>query len=95
MDVAAETDARADVVAYLDRRWCTACRAPLSVAVSEVTRSLYSPKFRCWPPHPTCWQLRCPGCGQEIIIAVRKGKAWSITGGVGRRIPQPRTASDA
>jgi predicted RNA-binding Zn-ribbon protein involved in translation (DUF1610 family) len=96
MDAAAETDARADVVAYLDRRKCAACRSPLaSVAASDITRSPYSPCFRCWPPQPTCWQFHCPECGQHLIIAVRKGKAWPIEGEVTRRSPRPRAALDA
>jgi hypothetical protein len=95
MDMA-ETDARADVVAHLDRHRCAACRGPLSaVAAADVTRSPYSPKFRCWPPHPTCWQLHCPGCGQHIVVAVRKGKAWPITGEVTRRSPRPPAGPDA
>ena len=78
MEAATETDPRVDVVAYLDRRRCAACRSRLSaVAVGDVTRSPYSPKFRCPFPHPTCWRIACPGCGQHIVIAVRKGKAWA------------------
>jgi hypothetical protein len=86
-----EFEARADVVAYLDRRKCAVCRSTLSsVAGTDVTRSLHSPIFRCWPPHPTCWQFCCPGCGQYIIIATRKGKSWPIAGEVTRRSPRQR-----
>jgi hypothetical protein len=71
-----EPDSPADVVAYLDRRRCDVCRAELgSVPSAAVSRSRHSPKWRCWPPPPTCWELVCPACGQQITIWVRKGKA--------------------
>ena len=91
-----EFEARADVVAYLDRRKCAVCRSTLSsVTVADVTRSLYSPIFRCPFPHPTCWQFCCPRCGQHIIIATRKGKSWPIDGKVTRRSPRPRAGLDS
>jgi hypothetical protein len=96
MKAAVEADPRADVLAYLDRRRCGTCRSPLSaVNVVDVTRSPHSPAFRCWPPHPTCWQLACPGCRQPFTIAVRKAKAWPIFGEITRRSPKPRAKLDA
>jgi hypothetical protein len=95
MEADAETDPRPNVVAYLDRRRCVACRAPLGgVTVGDVTRSPNSPKFRCWPPHPTCWQVACPECGQHIVIAVRNGKAWALHGAVTGRSPRPQARHD-
>jgi hypothetical protein len=96
MNAAVEPDCRADVVAYLDRRRCAACRTSLSaVGIADITRSSNAPKFRCWPPHPTCWELRCSGCAQYFLIAVRTGKSWPITGEVTRRCPRPRTNGSA
>jgi hypothetical protein len=94
MDAEPEIDARPEVIAYLERRKCADCRSPLSsIVVADITRSLHSPVFRCWPPHPTCWQFRCPGCGQDIVVASRKGKCWSITGELTRRSPRPRAGT--
>jgi hypothetical protein len=86
-------DSPADVVAYLDRRRCGECGTPLgSITAVEVSRSQHSPKWRCWPPHPTCWDFACPGCGQQITIWVRKGKAGPLyPSRVSRRSPQRRT----
>jgi hypothetical protein len=89
----AEPDSPEDVVAYLDRRKCGACRTPLgSITVAAVSRSRYSPKFRCFPPAPTCWEFSCPGCGQQVVICVRRGKAWPLYPSlVSRRSPQRRS----
>ena len=95
MDAAEDIDPRADVVAYLDRRRCAACRVLLSgVAARGVTRSAVGPVFRCSPPPPTVWRIACPGCGRDILIAVRKGKAWALFDAVTRRSPRPRARQD-
>jgi hypothetical protein len=48
------------------------CQADLgSVPADAVSRSRHSPRWRCPPPHPICWELVCPGCGQEITVWVR------------------------
>ena len=73
-----EKDSPADVIAFLARRKCGVCRFSLgTLTVASVSRSPYSPKFRCLPPIPTCWNIACPGCGQSIMVCVRKGKAWA------------------
>lgn len=72
----AVTDSPADVVAYLERRRCDFCRAKLGpVTAAAISPSQHGPAWRCFPPHPTCWDLACPECGQQITIWVRKGKA--------------------
>jgi hypothetical protein len=88
----AEADPRADVVAYLDRRKCGACRSPLdSVAVADLS-PYHRVKFRCFPPAPSCWEFACSGCGHRVVICVRKGKAWPLYPSlVSRRSPQRRT----
>jgi hypothetical protein len=82
-------DSPAHVVAYLDRRRCVECGTSLSsVFAADVTRSQHSPKWRCSPPPPTCWEFVCPGCEERITIWVRKGKAGPLyPSRVSRRSP--------
>lgn len=95
MNPEARIDARADVVAYLDRRKCGQCRSSLSsVAIDDVARTPLTCVYRCFPPVPTWWTLRCPGCGQDLVIAARKGKCWRTRGEITRRSPRPRPAQD-
>lgn len=87
-----EPDPRPAVLAYLERRKCGVCRASLeSVTIADVLESSVSPAFRCFPPAPSCWNLLCKACGQQIMMAVRKGKAWPVyPAKVSRRSPKRR-----
>jgi hypothetical protein len=92
MQLVSESDLPVDIQTYLDRRKCGSCGNPLgSIALAEIVRLSWSPKFRCLPPIPSCWQITCPGCGREIVFCLRKGKAWPLVpGSVSRRSPKRR-----
>jgi hypothetical protein len=90
MDGESVVDPRQQVIAYLDRRKCGNCRLPLaSVGVGDLV-PYHGVVFRCFPPAPTCWEFHCSGCGERLVICVRKGKAWPLDGVVTRRSPLPR-----
>lgn len=77
MTVQPSADSPDDVLAFLVRRKCAKCRGTLdSVRRTDISLSRYSPRWRCYPPHPTTWEFHCPTCHQEIMVHVRKGKVW-------------------
>jgi hypothetical protein len=98
VDLNDPTDSARDVVAFLERRKCGNCRAPLGgLTARDIKRSPTAPKFRCLPPLPTAWIFDCPGCATRIMILVRRGKASPLKPEqVTRRSPQrsamPRAA---
>ena len=87
-----DPDSPADVLAYLARRRCGICGAGLgSITMADVSPSRHSPAWRCEPPPPTCWDLTCPGCAQQITIGVREGESGPLhPSRVSRRGPRRR-----
>ena len=87
----AEPDPRPAVLAYLERRSCCVCNAPLETVGVADLEPFHGVRFRMYPPHPTCWSFGCPSCGQQIVVCVREGRSWVLRpSSVSRRRPRRR-----
>jgi len=68
--------ARAAVLSCLHSRRCPACHAPFSwVSGGDLRRQPRAARYRCLPPLPTLWHVRCRGCGHDWACTERGGTA--------------------
>ena len=73
-------DPRAVAATFLQQHSCPTCSwSFVNVRGADLSRG-HTPKYRCPPPHPTCWQIRCPRCSAWINLAVRFDKVWPEAG---------------
>jgi hypothetical protein len=83
-------DPRMVAASFLRRCSCPDCNNPFDwVQINDFSRG-HTPKFRCTPPHPTCWQVRCVQCNAWVNLAVRFDKVWPVAGSVEPYVNQKR-----